>query len=119
LQWIPPTIDHLNIKARVRGTKARLFPGLDRYIFFGGTMVGILGQAFPIPAYVSAVQMKYVDAKTLDTSYLSFDIGNGRHSYCGAFNASLMKSSTSFRYRSPTEPKTLCPAPGKVSNFFG
>jgi hypothetical protein len=76
LHWIPPTIDHLNIKARVGGTKPSLFPGFHRNIVFGSTVVGILGQAFTIPAYVSAVQMKYVDAKTLDTSYLSLDIGN-------------------------------------------
>jgi len=39
LHRIPTTINHLNIEARVRGTKARLFPGFHRNIVFGGAMV--------------------------------------------------------------------------------
>jgi hypothetical protein len=40
-----------------------------------------LGQTFPIPTHVRAMQMKYMDAKTLYASYLSFNIGNSRHSF--------------------------------------
>jgi hypothetical protein len=42
-------------------------------------MVRILRQPFPIPAHIRPVQMQYVHTKSLDASYLSFDICHGRH----------------------------------------
>ncbi len=69
-------INHIDLKARVRGTKACLFPGFNRDVAVGRAMVWVLWQALAISTHVRSSQMKNVHAKALDASYLSLNIGN-------------------------------------------